>query len=237
MQGVLLAFLQSRAKEALAAGQRLAECGSPQSALEIQLDFAREALQAYADQFHTLGRITSAALDDCSRPLKRAAPGAARPAGRASPPEPDPAAGQRGRDGDPPCTAVCPRPPGSSTRSPFDGEIDRIHQSSDASGKRGRGGSAPPGRPRRTTRRSVAPSAAAPAPPVRRQRKRAPDKAAKSAQPTVQQPAVTPTTRSGASVRSRRERAGFVLRCDAGTGRRRSAGAGRGRRCRADGGG
>ena len=78
MQGVVLAFLQSRAKEALAASRRLAECGSPQSAVEIQLDFAREALQAYADQFHTLGRITSAALDDCARPLARAArPGSA----------------------------------------------------------------------------------------------------------------------------------------------------------------
>jgi hypothetical protein len=81
MQGVVLAFLQSRAKEALAASKRLAECGSPQGAIEVQLDFTREALQAYADQFQTLGRITSAALDDCSRPLKRAAPGAARPAG------------------------------------------------------------------------------------------------------------------------------------------------------------
>jgi hypothetical protein len=81
VQGATLAFLQSRAKEALAAGQRVARCGSPQSALEIQLDYAREALQAYADQFHTLGRITSAALDDCSRPLTRAAAAAARPAG------------------------------------------------------------------------------------------------------------------------------------------------------------
>lgn len=70
-QGALLAFLQSRAKESLAAGQRLAECGSPQGALEIQLDFAGEALQAYADQVHTLGRIMSAALDDCCRPLQR----------------------------------------------------------------------------------------------------------------------------------------------------------------------
>ena len=69
VQGALLAFLQSRAKESLSAGKRLAECGSPQSALEIQLDFAGEALQAYADQFHTLGRIMATALDECSRPL------------------------------------------------------------------------------------------------------------------------------------------------------------------------
>ena len=73
MQGVLLAFLQSRAKESLSAGKRLAECGSPQSALEIQLDFAGEALQAYADQFHTLGRIMSTALDECCRPLRHTA--------------------------------------------------------------------------------------------------------------------------------------------------------------------
>jgi hypothetical protein len=71
VQGALLAFLQSRAKESLAAVKRLAECGSPQSALEVQLDFAGEALQAYADQFHTLGRIASAALNDCCQPLKR----------------------------------------------------------------------------------------------------------------------------------------------------------------------
>lgn len=81
VQGALLAFLQSRAKESLAAGQRLAECGSPQSALEIQLDFAGEALQAYADQVHTLGRIMSAALDDCCRPLQRAAGARAARAG------------------------------------------------------------------------------------------------------------------------------------------------------------
>jgi hypothetical protein len=71
MHAVLLAFLQSRAKEGLATSQRLAECGSPLSALEIQLDFARETLQAYADQFNTLGKITGEALDGCVMPLKR----------------------------------------------------------------------------------------------------------------------------------------------------------------------
>jgi hypothetical protein len=71
MHGVLLAFLQSRAKEGLAASKRLAECGSPASALEIQLDFAREALQAYADQFNTLGKITGEALNGCVLPLGR----------------------------------------------------------------------------------------------------------------------------------------------------------------------
>ena len=56
MNAVLLAFMQSRAKEGLATGQRLAECSSPQSAVEIQLDFAREALQAYADHLTRLRR-------------------------------------------------------------------------------------------------------------------------------------------------------------------------------------
>ena len=71
MHAVLLAFLQSRAKEGLAASQRLAECGSPVGALEIQLDFARETLQAYADQFSTLGKITGEVLNGCVMPLKR----------------------------------------------------------------------------------------------------------------------------------------------------------------------
>ena len=71
MHAALLAFLQSRAKEGLATSQRLAECGSPLSALEIQLDFARETLQAYADQFSTLGKITGEALSGCVTPLKR----------------------------------------------------------------------------------------------------------------------------------------------------------------------
>jgi hypothetical protein len=70
MQGALLAFLQSRAKESLAVGQRLAECGSPQSALEIQLDFMREALQAYADQFAKLSELAGQAFSASIKPLQ-----------------------------------------------------------------------------------------------------------------------------------------------------------------------
>ena len=77
MHGVLLAFLQSRAKESLATGQRLAECGSPQDALEIQLDFARLALQAYADHLNTMGKIASQTLSGCLQPPKRQADAAA----------------------------------------------------------------------------------------------------------------------------------------------------------------
>jgi hypothetical protein len=70
MHGAMLAFLQSRAKEALAAGQRLAECGSPSDALEIQLDFAREALKAYAAQFVRLGELAGEAVNASVRPLR-----------------------------------------------------------------------------------------------------------------------------------------------------------------------
>jgi hypothetical protein len=63
MHGALLAFLQSRAKESLAASQRLAECGSPQDALVVQLDFASESLQAYTDQFATFSKLAADAFD------------------------------------------------------------------------------------------------------------------------------------------------------------------------------
>jgi hypothetical protein len=73
MHGTLLAFVQSRAKETLAVSQRLAECGAPQNALEIQLDFARETLQAYVGQFAKCREIAGEALDACARPLQRRA--------------------------------------------------------------------------------------------------------------------------------------------------------------------
>ena len=71
MHGALLAFLQSRAKESLAAGLRLVECGSPQDALAIQLDFARESLQAYADQFARLSELATEALTASVQPPQR----------------------------------------------------------------------------------------------------------------------------------------------------------------------
>lgn len=46
----MLAFWQSRLKHGLATGGRLLECTSAESALEIQLDYAKAALQAYLDQ-------------------------------------------------------------------------------------------------------------------------------------------------------------------------------------------
>jgi hypothetical protein len=71
MTAALLAFLQSRAKETLAVSQRLAECGSPARAAEIQLDFAREAVQAYAGQLHHFGATARQILDDASQPFAR----------------------------------------------------------------------------------------------------------------------------------------------------------------------
>ncbi len=67
----LLAFAQSRAKEGLATGKRLAECGSPGHAAEIQLDFARATLQAYADQLNQLGELTRQVLNDSYVPFER----------------------------------------------------------------------------------------------------------------------------------------------------------------------
>lgn len=68
---VLLAFLQSQAKEGLATGKRLAECGSPGHAAEIQLDFARTSLQASADQFQKLGEMIRQVLTETYLPFER----------------------------------------------------------------------------------------------------------------------------------------------------------------------
>ena len=64
INGEMLAFWQSRLKHGLATGQRLLECGSPQSAWEIQLDYAKAALQAYADQSTKIAGLLTDALTD-----------------------------------------------------------------------------------------------------------------------------------------------------------------------------
>jgi hypothetical protein len=46
----MLAFWQSRLKDAVATGRRLLECASAQDAWEIQMEYAQAALQAYVDQ-------------------------------------------------------------------------------------------------------------------------------------------------------------------------------------------
>lgn len=60
----MLAFWQSRLKSGLATGQRLLECGSPQSAWEIQLDYAKAALQAYLDQSTRVAGLLTHSLAD-----------------------------------------------------------------------------------------------------------------------------------------------------------------------------
>jgi hypothetical protein len=60
----MLAFWQSRLKDGLATGQRLLESGSPQGALEIQLDYAKAALQAYLDQSTKIAGLLTHVLTD-----------------------------------------------------------------------------------------------------------------------------------------------------------------------------
>jgi hypothetical protein len=64
----MLAFWQSRLKDGLATGQRLLESGSPQSALEIQLDYAKAALQAYTDQSTKIAGLLGHAWTDSLTP-------------------------------------------------------------------------------------------------------------------------------------------------------------------------
>jgi hypothetical protein len=60
----MLAFWQSRLKDGLTTGQQLLECGSPQSAWEIQLDYTKAALQAYLDQSTRIAGLLTHALTD-----------------------------------------------------------------------------------------------------------------------------------------------------------------------------
>jgi hypothetical protein len=66
----LLAFLQSRAKDGLTAGQQLAACGSPEAAIEVQLEYARAMLQAYTDEFGRLHALTGKILADILQPVR-----------------------------------------------------------------------------------------------------------------------------------------------------------------------
>jgi hypothetical protein len=75
----MLAFWQSRLKDGLATSQRLLECGSPQSAWEIQLDYAKAGLQAYLDQSTKIAGLLSHALTDSVMPKRSAqTPGGAK---------------------------------------------------------------------------------------------------------------------------------------------------------------
>jgi hypothetical protein len=69
----LLAFLQSRAKDRLAAGQWLAACGSPEAVIEVQLEYAKSMLQAYTDEFGRLHALTGKILADVLVPARNRA--------------------------------------------------------------------------------------------------------------------------------------------------------------------
>ena len=69
----LLAFLQSRAKDGLAAGQQLAACRSPEAVLEVQLEYAKAMLQAYTDEFGRLHALSGRILSDVLVPTRRRA--------------------------------------------------------------------------------------------------------------------------------------------------------------------
>jgi hypothetical protein len=73
MTATLLAFLQSRAKDGLAAGQQLAACRSPEAVLEVQLEYAKAMLQAYTDEFGRLHALTGMILADVLVPARRRA--------------------------------------------------------------------------------------------------------------------------------------------------------------------
>jgi hypothetical protein len=68
--GALLAFLQSRAKDGLTAGQQLATCDSPAAAAEIQLEYTKAMLQAWADEFARLHALTGKIMADVWVPAK-----------------------------------------------------------------------------------------------------------------------------------------------------------------------
>ena len=64
----MLAFWQSRLKEGIATGQRLLACDSAESALEVQLDYAKAAIQAYVDQSAKVGDLVSRSLARVGEP-------------------------------------------------------------------------------------------------------------------------------------------------------------------------
>ena len=66
----LLAFLQSRAKDGLAASQQLAACDSPEALVEVQLECAKAMLQAYADEFERLHALAGRILADFLVPVR-----------------------------------------------------------------------------------------------------------------------------------------------------------------------
>jgi hypothetical protein len=73
----LLAFAQSRMKEGLDFGKRLAGCQSPESAMEAHSEFVTSAIRAYTDEFRTLGDLGGRITRDAFAPLQAQSEGIA----------------------------------------------------------------------------------------------------------------------------------------------------------------
>ena len=66
----LLAFVQSRVKSGLETGRRIVGCTSPASAIEIQMEYGRLALQAYVDESRRIGELFGKVVTDTIEPLR-----------------------------------------------------------------------------------------------------------------------------------------------------------------------
>lgn len=69
----ILDFTKQRLDAGLAIGQSLAKCKSVQSALEIQMDFARSEAQIYLDQARKIMEMATQAASEGIKPLREQA--------------------------------------------------------------------------------------------------------------------------------------------------------------------
>jgi phasin family protein len=69
----LLAFVQSRMKEGMDFGKRLAACQSAESVLEVHSEFVKSAIKAYTDELRTLGDLGSRISREAFAPLQAGA--------------------------------------------------------------------------------------------------------------------------------------------------------------------
>jgi phasin family protein len=73
----LLAFAQSRMKEGMDFGKRLAGCQSPESAMEAHSEFVTSAIKAYTDELRTLGDLGGQITREAFAPLQAHSEGVA----------------------------------------------------------------------------------------------------------------------------------------------------------------
>jgi phasin family protein len=69
----LLAFVQSRMKEGMEFGKRLASCQSPESAIEANSEFVKGAIKAYTEELRTLGDLGGRMTRETFAPLQERA--------------------------------------------------------------------------------------------------------------------------------------------------------------------